>query len=141
MTAPTAAGQPFTCPYCGSSVVPEPPLATVGALVDQLLGEVSPGVHTRPVQAQVHVIGQAFFSVDGQAYASLDQMPADARRALEQELATVEERAQDYPNADIAPPANREDLRDRTKLLVVGVVTGALALVSVLLFLFLVIKG
>ncbi len=110
MTAPTVAGQPFKCPYCGASAAPEPPKATVGALVDRLLAEVGPDVHAphgQSVQPHVHVIHQASFSVDGQAYSSLDQMPADARRALERGLAMMGQSVQGG-GGPAAPAANRE---------------------------------
>jgi hypothetical protein len=86
------AGQRLTCPYCGTAAEPAPPTNTVGALVDQILAQVEPAGQHFPaggIKSEV-AIHHATYSVNGQTYSSLDEMPPAARRALEDGMAMVQ---------------------------------------------------
>ncbi len=121
------AEQPLTCAYCGTVAQPVPPANTVGALVDQLLAQVEPaGRRCRPgaIKSAV-VIQQASYSVNGQAYSSVDQMPPAARRALEEGLAMVQGPLPSAPQ----PASNPRPGNPRVPWVLLAIAVGLLLLV------------
>lgn len=77
------------CSYCGNSEAPQTKASSVGALVDQILGQVQPGLASSLPTANrtVNFVSQTSLNINGKSYKNLDEVPAELRQAINQGLA------------------------------------------------------
>jgi hypothetical protein len=68
---------------------PQTKANSVGALVDQLLGQVEPGLSSSlpTTNRTVNFVSQTSLNINGKSYKNLDEVPAELRQAINQGLA------------------------------------------------------